>query len=93
MCVNGAVCVVAVAFLIVAWRTTVYSIGRLSWISVYSTTNGSSILLYVLFQALQEGISPQELCRKYKAIHEEVYEWFGVDFDYFGQTSTPQQTE
>lgn len=26
-------------------------------------------------------------------IHREVYEWFNIDFDYFGRTTTPQQTE
>ena len=25
-------------------------------------------------------------------IHSEIYEWFGIQFDQFGRTSTPQQT-
>ncbi|KAK9087134.1 hypothetical protein Syun_029528 [Stephania yunnanensis] len=29
----------------------------------------------------------------YHVIHKEVYEWFGISFDEFGRTSTPQQTE
>ena len=44
-------------------------------------------------KALEEKKSPQELCDYYHAIHEEIYKWFGIDFDYFGRTSTPQQTE
>lgn len=43
-------------------------------------------------QALQDGVTPEELCTKYKAIHEDVYKWFNIDFDCFGKTSTPQQT-
>ncbi len=31
-------------------------------------------------------------CR-YHAIHKDIYEWFDIDFDKFGRTSTPQQTE
>lgn len=44
-------------------------------------------------RALEEKISPRELCDYYHAIHKNIYEWFGIDFDYFGRTSTPQQTE
>ena len=44
-------------------------------------------------KALQEGVTPQEICDKYYAIHKEVYEWFDVDTDLFGRTSTRQQTE
>ncbi|KAF8638324.1 hypothetical protein AX17_002344 [Amanita inopinata Kibby_2008] len=40
-------------------------------------------------QALKEGITPQELCDKYHALHRETYEWFDIGFDYFGRTSTP----
>lgn len=44
-------------------------------------------------RALQEGISPKELCDKYFAIHSDIYEWFNIAFDRFGKTSTPKQTE
>ncbi len=44
-------------------------------------------------KALEEGISPRELCDRYHAVHEEIYEWFDIAFDHFGRTSTPQQTE
>ena len=43
-------------------------------------------------KALEEKVSPKELCDKYHKIHDEVYQWFDIDFDYFGRTSTPQQT-
>ena len=38
-------------------------------------------------KALEEGISPQELCDKFHFIHKEIYEWFKIDFDKFGRTS------
>ncbi len=44
-------------------------------------------------RALQEGISPRELCDRYHKIHEDIYRWFNIKFDYFGRTSTPLQTE
>ncbi|RUP47024.1 tRNA synthetases class I (M)-domain-containing protein, partial [Jimgerdemannia flammicorona] len=44
-------------------------------------------------KALEEGVSCQELCDKYNAIHSQVYEWFGISFDHFGRTTTRQQTE
>ena len=43
-------------------------------------------------KALEEKVSPKELCDKYHKIHDQVYQWFDIDFDYFGRTSTPQQT-
>lgn len=44
-------------------------------------------------KALEEGVTPRELCDKYNAIHTEIYEWFEINFDIFGRTSTQQQTE
>jgi methionyl-tRNA synthetase len=44
-------------------------------------------------RALQEGVSPQELCDRYNVIHTEIYSWFNISFDRFGRTSTPKQTE
>ncbi len=44
-------------------------------------------------KALQEGVTPRELCDRYHKIHEDIYRWFNIDFDYFGRTSTPRQTE
>ena len=44
-------------------------------------------------KALQEGVSPRELCDHYHRIHTEIYEWFQIEFDEWGRTSTPQQTE
>ena len=38
--------------------------------------------------ALKEKCTPQELCDKYHKIHKYIYEWFDIDFDYFGRTST-----
>ncbi|KAL8106173.1 putative methionine--tRNA ligase [Apium graveolens] len=44
-------------------------------------------------KALEENCTPKEICDKYHAIHKEVYKWFDINFDEFGRTSTPQQTE
>lgn len=44
-------------------------------------------------KALQEGVSPRELCDRYHKIHRDIYKWFNIDFSYFGRTSTPLQTE
>jgi len=44
-------------------------------------------------KALEEKTSPQEICDKYYKIHKEIYEWFGIKFDYFGRTSTPEHTK
>nr|CAB3263652.1 methionine--tRNA ligase, cytoplasmic [Phallusia mammillata] len=43
-------------------------------------------------KAAQERVTPQEICNKYNKLHQEVYSWFNVDFDYFGRTTTSQQT-
>lgn len=44
-------------------------------------------------KALEEKTTPQELCNKYHIIHKQVYDWFDINFDYFGRTTTPLQTE
>ncbi|XP_073275970.1 probable methionine--tRNA ligase [Primulina huaijiensis] len=44
-------------------------------------------------KAMEEGCSPKEICDKFHFIHKEVYEWFNINFDEFGRTSSPQQTE
>lgn len=44
-------------------------------------------------RAIEEGKTPRELCDYYYAIHADIYEWFGINFDHFGRTSEPQQTE
>ncbi|KAI6173361.1 Methionine--tRNA ligase, cytoplasmic [Aphelenchoides besseyi] len=44
-------------------------------------------------KALKEGMTPEEICSKFYELHKGIYEWFGIDFDYFGRTSTENQTE
>lgn len=44
-------------------------------------------------KAIEAGISPRELCDHYHAIHTEIYQWFNINFDKWGRTSTPEQTE
>ncbi|KTW29874.1 methionine-tRNA ligase [Pneumocystis carinii B80] len=44
-------------------------------------------------KALEQNISPKELCDKYHKIHSEIYKWFEIEFDIFGRTTTQKQTE
>lgn len=44
-------------------------------------------------KALEEGVTPKELCDKFNKIHSEVYKWFDIGFDYFGRTTTDLQTQ
>jgi len=44
-------------------------------------------------RALEEGITPRELCDRYHAIHRDIYDWFTIAFDRFGRTSVPVHTE
>ncbi|KAF3856552.1 hypothetical protein F7725_017275, partial [Dissostichus mawsoni] len=44
-------------------------------------------------KAREEGLTPQQICDKYHAIHSNIYKWFQIDFDFFGRTTTEKQTE
>ncbi|KAF1975945.1 methionyl-tRNA synthetase [Bimuria novae-zelandiae CBS 107.79] len=44
-------------------------------------------------KAIEEKVTPEQLCTKYNALHAEVYKWFNIEFDHFGRTPTNQQTE
>ena len=44
-------------------------------------------------KAIEAGKTPQEICDYYHAIHADIYKWFDISFDYFGRTTTTQQTE
>ncbi|MBN2052011.1 methionine--tRNA ligase [Candidatus Woesearchaeota archaeon] len=39
-------------------------------------------------KALEEGLTPQQVCDKYYKIHKDIYDWFGISFDIFGRTHT-----
>jgi methionyl-tRNA synthetase len=43
-------------------------------------------------KALEEGISPRELCDRFHAVHRDIYAWFNIAFDKFGRTSCPEHT-
>lgn len=32
-------------------------------------------------KALEEGLTPQQICDKFHTIHKEIYEWFDIGFD------------
>ncbi|XP_008318853.1 methionine--tRNA ligase, cytoplasmic isoform X2 [Cynoglossus semilaevis] len=44
-------------------------------------------------KAREEGLTPQQICDKYHAIHANIYKWFQIEFDFFGRTTTEKQTE
>jgi len=44
-------------------------------------------------RAMEEGISPKELCDRYHKVHKEIYDWFEISFDHFGRTSAPVHTK
>ncbi|MCX8013350.1 MAG: methionine--tRNA ligase [Rectinema sp.] len=44
-------------------------------------------------KALEEGVTPRELCDRFHILHRDIYAWFEIAFDKFGRTSTPEHTE
>jgi len=44
-------------------------------------------------KALEEGVTPKELCDRFHVVHRDIYQWFGIAFDKFGRTSSAEQTE
>ncbi|UJR08631.1 hypothetical protein I4U23_012890 [Adineta vaga] len=44
-------------------------------------------------KAFKEDRTPQQICDEYYEKHTKIYEWFQLDFDFFGRTSTSKQTE
>ncbi|MCC7515649.1 MAG: class I tRNA ligase family protein, partial [Bacteroidia bacterium] len=44
-------------------------------------------------KALQEKMSCEEICEKYTLLHKNVYDWFNINFDVWGQTNTVEQTQ
>lgn len=44
-------------------------------------------------KAIEEGMTPRQICDKYHTIHKRIYEWFDCDTDLFGRTSTEKHTQ
>ncbi|ERS98719.1 methionyl-tRNA synthetase [Sporothrix schenckii 1099-18] len=44
-------------------------------------------------KALEEGVTPRELCDKFHKLHKQIYDDFQINFDYFGRTSTDNHTK
>ncbi len=44
-------------------------------------------------RAMEEGVTPKELCDRYHTIHKDIYDWFEISFNHFGRTSRPKHTE
>ncbi|XP_063424001.1 methionine--tRNA ligase, cytoplasmic-like isoform X3 [Mytilus trossulus] len=43
-------------------------------------------------KAIEEKLTPQQICDKYNKLHTEIYDWFNIDCDFFGRTTTKEQT-
>ncbi|KAI0406358.1 methionyl-tRNA synthetase [Xylaria palmicola] len=44
-------------------------------------------------KALEENMTPAELCSKYHEVHKRIYADFSISFDIYGRTSTEQHTQ
>jgi len=44
-------------------------------------------------KAVEEGLTPRQICDKYNKLHAEIYQWFNISFDKFGRTTTEDQTK
>ena len=44
-------------------------------------------------KAVQDGVTPQQICDKYYQEHKNIYDWFDISFDTFGRTTTQKQTD
>lgn len=43
-------------------------------------------------KAMEEGLTPQEICDKYHVIHADIYRWFNISLDSWSDYH-PQQTK
>ncbi|KAF7260343.1 hypothetical protein EG68_02134 [Paragonimus skrjabini miyazakii] len=44
-------------------------------------------------KALDEQLTPSQICDKYHRLHRNIYDWFDIRFDHFGRTTTEKHTE
>lgn len=44
-------------------------------------------------KALESNSTPEEVCEKFRKIHQAVYKFFNIQFDYFGKTPTQNHTD
>ena len=44
-------------------------------------------------RAKKENLSPNILCENYRQEHEKIYDWFNINFDAWGRTSTETHSE
>lgn len=43
--------------------------------------------------AFVQNRKPLEICEENREIHEKIYKWFNIDFDFFGHTTTKEHTK
>ena len=46
-----------------------------------------------MIKAKKEGMTCQQICDRYSMLHKQVYDWFNIQFDVWGRTSTEMQTK
>jgi methionyl-tRNA synthetase len=44
-------------------------------------------------KAIEEGLTPKQLCDKYSALQKEIYDWFNCEFDCWGRSSSKENAE
>jgi len=44
-------------------------------------------------KAIEEKMTPKQICDKYHEIHKRIYEWFDCDTELFGRTPTAKHTK
>lgn len=65
-------------------KTQGYDVIYLCGVDVYGSTT--------LLRASQENLTCEEICDKYTKLHKEIYDWFNINFDIWGQTNNDKQT-
>lgn len=46
-----------------------------------------------MIKAKASNLSPKQICDKYHAEHKQIYDWFNIQFDVWGRTTTQAQTD
>ncbi|MDD3263548.1 MAG: methionine--tRNA ligase [Candidatus Nanoarchaeia archaeon] len=44
-------------------------------------------------KAIEENLTPKQICDKYHKIHDQIYKWMQISFDAFGRTSDKEHHE
>ena len=67
------------------YRLLGYNVIYLCGTDEYGTTT--------IIKAKKENLTCQDICDKYHKLHKEIYDWFNIQFDVWGRTTTSEQTK